>query len=102
LLQNNDYLLSIKGNGSRTLLLLHTTPQGPAAFLFAANNTIYYNPITFPQPNNPSIFHTECLIDGEINIINDKPVFTAFDLIAIGGVLVTRRSLSTRLGVFSA
>jgi hypothetical protein len=33
MLENEDYLLSKKGKGLRTLLYLFTTPEGPAAFL---------------------------------------------------------------------
>lgn len=53
----------------------------------------------FPQPTSINEFHTDTLIDGEVNINEGSVTFTAFDLIVIGGVSIAQRSMSTRLGI---
>jgi hypothetical protein len=59
--------------------------------------------MNFPHPNNINSFHSDTLIDGEVNIIESVSgpvvVFTAFDLVIIDGVSIAQRSLSTRLGI---
>lgn len=105
ILEQHDYFMSRKGNGLRTILFLFTTTDGPAAFLWTCTNALWYNPMTFPLPTSANFSHTDTLIDGELNYIQAAPdqppsfTYTAFDLVAIGGVSVAQRSLSTRLGI---
>lgn len=68
ILSMNDYFVSLKGNiGLRSMLYLYTTPEGAASFFLTSQNDLWYNPIIFPLPNNSQHFHTDTLIDGELN-----------------------------------
>lgn len=108
LLKSHDYLVSEMGTGLRCLLFLTNNAQsGPATFMLLRDKpTIFYlNSLHFPLVNNPTNFHHETLVDGEIVQFSDtealagKLKFVAFDLLAINGVSMMQRSLSTRLGI---
>jgi hypothetical protein len=70
MLENSDYFVSELGTGTRVLLFLTTTPDGPATFMLNAENSIFYLNVHFPLANL-SQFHNETLIDGEIRFSTD-------------------------------
>jgi hypothetical protein len=76
-LEHSDYFVSELGTGTRVLLFLTTTPDGPATFMLNAENAIFYLNVHFPQTNLTQ-FHNETLIDGEIRFSTDPTQVSLF------------------------
>ncbi|KAJ3077524.1 Dcp1p-Dcp2p decapping enzyme complex alpha subunit, partial [Quaeritorhiza haematococci] len=102
-LEREDYFVCEKSDGVRYMLLLMVTPKGPAGFMIDRKNNFHYVKLYFPLPNNPSKFHNETLLDGEliIDVEGDQRHlrYLVFDLIVVNGNSIAQRSFSTRLGI---
>ncbi|KAI7885219.1 hypothetical protein K492DRAFT_204088 [Lichtheimia hyalospora FSU 10163] len=104
-LEREDYFVCEKTDGIRYLLFFVHSPKGPASFLFDRNKVWYYVPnLLFPVRSREKEYLKDTLMDGELVMeedSHDKKTwrFLLFDLMAINGTPVTKRSFNTRLGV---
>ncbi|CAG9937807.1 unnamed protein product [Clonostachys rosea f. rosea IK726] len=104
-LTKKDYFVCEKSDGIR-YLLYSTEDQGREAhFLIDRKNDYWYinnSNLHLPLPDNPTGFHTQTIIDGELvwDKLDDgskRPTFYMFDCLVMDGLRLMDRTLDKRL-----